>query len=147
MSREQEVAQTIMHQLRTLGGIKMMSWGAHAFRHGSTRGEKYSNPFLLFRVNGLLYKGQVMIVLMGDDTYTIRLVKKDLTLPTGFAVTKEVENVFFDEMVDLIDSMVEYSGNKEEYIAALEDKAKTDPLLGLFMGMSNGSERKSDDNS
>lgn len=105
MEQAQEVAKTIISQL-THGQRRtniVMSWGTHAFRHGITPDTK--NYFLLFRVQGLIYKGLVMVVLWGDDTYTVRLVKKN---PEGwFTTTKEKTGIYCDMLTEVIDAMVE----------------------------------------
>lgn len=106
----QQVARTIMQQMYAGGTAKVMSWGAHAYKHGITPDTK--NCFLLFRVQGLIYKGLVMVVLWGDDTYTVRLVKKN---PEGwFTTTKEKTGIYFDMLTEAIDNMVEFPESMSE---------------------------------
>jgi hypothetical protein len=92
-----EIAKTIQSQLLGLGRIKVMCWGANSWTGGK--------DFLMFKVQGFKFKGIVKITLKGDDTYTIEfmtIMKRE--------VKHTREQVFFDEMVDIIDLYVEYTG-------------------------------------
>lgn len=104
----QKTANTIRHTLNTGGIEKVWSWGAHAWRFGIENG----NPFLLFRVRGLLYKGLVRIFLMGNDTFIVQLVKK---VDNKLVPTKELTDVYNTMLTDLIDGWVEYTGDKNSY--------------------------------
>ena len=89
------IPNTILSQLKALGGIKMMCWGATNFAGcGKER-------FLRFKVSGMKFKGYVKITLNYMDTYDISFIKKN------GEVEKEQENVYFDEMVDVIDNYIE----------------------------------------
>ena len=89
------IPNTILSQLKTLGGIKMMCWGAHNFVGcGKER-------FLRITVSGMKFQGYVKITLNGLDYYDISFIKKN------GEVKKEVENISFDEMVDVIDNYIE----------------------------------------
>jgi hypothetical protein len=92
-----QIAQTILSQLRGLGAIKMMSWGANKFVGGAN--------FLEFKVQGFILKGRVRITLTSMDDYTITFYK-----PRGTEPFKTIEGIFFDEMVDVIDRNVEFTG-------------------------------------
>ena len=109
-----EIANTIRQQLLGLGAIKVMSWGAHAWKGGK--------DFLHFKVQGLKFKGYVKITLdMGRDTYIIEFFKKaDITTKP----VKRVEMVYFDNMVDIIDRFVEYTGDDASYKKALNEDAQ-----------------------
>ena len=96
-----QIAKEILNQLRCLGGIKMMSWGANAFKGGTN--------FLEFKVQGFKLKGRVRITLTSMDDYTITFYK-----PRGVEPLKTIEGIFFDEMVDIIDKEVEYTGTDYE---------------------------------
>ena len=91
-----EIAKEILNQLRVLGGYKVMSWGAHAWTGGK--------DYLAFKVQGRHFKGIVKITLTPMDVYRIEFMQ---ALP-AHKVTKTMENVYFDEMVDMIDQHVEY---------------------------------------
>lgn len=69
-------------------------WGARNF-------SQYKNKALFFRVSGRLHKGIVCITLAWDDTYTITL------LNLKFEVKQTRTDVYFDELVNDIDHMVE----------------------------------------
>lgn len=94
-----EIAETIRRQLLGTGLIKVWSWGANTFR-------AIQNG-LTFKVQGFKFKGNIEIILMPSDTYTIRLLKDK-------EIQQEFENVHFDEMVDLIDVQVELTDNYED---------------------------------
>jgi len=90
-----QIAKTIQSQLMGLGQMKVWSWGANswtAIQNG-----------LAFKVQGFKFKGIVQITLMPSDTYTIQFSKAKMIL-------KEITDVYFDEMVDIIDEYVEYTG-------------------------------------
>jgi len=72
----------------------VMSWGARKFA-------QYKNKALFFRVSGRLHRGIVCITLAWDDTYTITL------LNLKFEVKQTRTDVYFDELVNNIDHMVE----------------------------------------
>ena len=91
-----EIANEIRAQLIALGMIKVMSWGTHAWTGGK--------DYLAFKVNGHHFKGIVKITLTPMDVYRIEFMK---ALP-AHEITKTMENVYFDEMVDMIDQHVEY---------------------------------------
>ena len=110
----QQIAQTIMEQLYAGGRNKVFSWGANSWSCGTMPkverggGESY----LMFKVQGFLFKGMVRVILAWDDTYTVQLLKKE----GGELVVKdERKNVYFDELTDIIDRKVENCGYKEKY--------------------------------
>ena len=110
----QQIAQTIMQQLYAGGKNKVWSWGANGWTCGTMPkverggGESY----LMFKVQGFLFKGMVRVILAWDDTYTVQLLKKE----GGELVVKdERKNVYFDELTDIIDRKVEYCGDEEKY--------------------------------
>ena len=78
------MAKYIISILRSQAGV-VMSWGFHnavALRNG-----------LGFRVQGFLFTGIVKVLYdKGSDTFTVRLEKRD---------------VYFDELVNVIDGLVE----------------------------------------
>jgi hypothetical protein len=90
-----DIAKTIYAQLKQLGGMKFWCWGATNFV-GSEEERSLS-----FKVDGMKFKGYVTIVLNYMDTYDITFTNKK-----GDEV-KEVNNVYFDGMVDVIDNYVE----------------------------------------
>lgn len=98
------------------------SWGV------SHRGYGFYNqmPTLMLKVSGLMHKGWVYISLNeGRDTYEIRLLNDNKNI-----VTRTLEDVYFDQLGTLVDSMVERPAgmsNEEYYQKAMEDsKAKMD---------------------
>lgn len=98
-----EIAKTIKHQLTTLGAIQVMSWGSHVWTGGK--------DFLAFRVQGFKFKGIVKITLTPMDVYEIEFIKGRFINGTP---EHKRENVYFDEMVDIIDEYVEHTGANYE---------------------------------
>ena len=87
------MAEYILAILRCRATI-VMSWGFHnavALRNG-----------LGFRVQGFVFTGIVKVLYDEvNDTFTIRLENRDGSLH------KERQGVYFDELVEVIDEMVE----------------------------------------
>lgn len=90
-----EIANEIRRQLLHFGKIKVWSWGANSWSGGEN--------FLTFKVQGHKFKGRVKITLIGNDLYDIEFIK-GLKEPK---VEKVYNDVFFDDMTDLIDEYVE----------------------------------------
>ena len=88
-----EMANYIISILRSRAGI-VMSWGFHnaaALQNG-----------LAFRVQGFLFTGVVKVLYdEGSDAFNVRCEKKDGSL------VKERQDVYFDELVNVIDRLVE----------------------------------------
>lgn len=93
-----EIQDVILDQLKGLGSIKMMSWGSHSFIGHQ---ENNREGWLKFKVNGHHFQGWVKILLRANDTYTIQFIKDG-------KIEKELDDVYFDQMVDIIDEKVEY---------------------------------------
>lgn len=72
----------------------LMTWGAKKFTY-------FSDTALFFTVSGIHHKGIVLITLAYDDTYTVRLLSSQWNQKAIF------ENVYFDELAELIDNKVE----------------------------------------
>lgn len=94
-----QIAKTIHSQLIGMGAVKVMSWGAHKWQGGK--------DFLAFKVQGFKFKGTVKITLHPCDYYIIEFIK--VGTPTHI-----VDNVYFDEMVGVIDNYVEFTGANYE---------------------------------
>ena len=106
MDNTLSIARTIQSQLIGLGQVKVWSWGANKWK--AIKDEE-GRSGLEFKVSGFQFKGYVRIILDWSDTYTISFINIRKSLKG------KVDGVFFDEMVDLIDSFVEYPGTDEEY--------------------------------
>jgi hypothetical protein len=78
----------------TANKLWVMSWAARKF-------SQYENKALFFTVSGYLHNGIVLITLAWDDTYTVRL------LSTQWNEKAKFENVYCDELAELIDEKVE----------------------------------------
>ena len=86
-----ETVAVLMHPstLMTFG-----SWGVPKFTN-------FDDKALVFKVNGRLHKGYVCVTLNWDDTYIVTL------LSTHGNIVKTLENVYFDDLVERIDEVVE----------------------------------------
>lgn len=88
----------------------LFSWGAfYGFRATIYR----DMAALKFRVNGRLFQGDVIIAYNENDTYEIYLQEK-----SGERLVKD--DVYFDEMGEVIDVAIERGENKAEYDAFCE---------------------------
>ncbi len=91
-----------MQILRTQLGI-VFSWGFH--------NPKAIDNGLKFRVQGYLHTGWIEVVYNeGRDLFEVRTINKD------GSVKQEVEDVYFDCLVNVIDGMVERCSNYHEKV-------------------------------
>ncbi len=99
-----KMAEYILSILRSRAAI-VMSWGFHncvALRNG-----------LAFYVQGFLFTGVVKVLYEeSSDTFNVRLEKKDGTF------CKERQDVYIEELVDVIDVMVERCPDYENRVRA-----------------------------
>jgi hypothetical protein len=95
-----KIAVYIWNILRTKIQV-LWSWGfedVRTIKNGVT-----------FKVNGFLLKGKVEIIYnSASDLFDISLYDNDGNLK------KQIDDVYFDKLVDTIDSNVEYTGNDYE---------------------------------
>ena len=88
----------------------LFSWGAfYGFRAAIYK----DMAALKFKVNGRLFQGDVIIAYNENDTYEIYLKNED-----GTRLVKD--DVYFDEMSEVIDVAIERGENKAEYDAFCE---------------------------
>lgn len=94
-----KVAQYLISLFKTAPFV-VFSWG-------------FSNPIAIkngisFRTNGFKHKGLVEIVYNeGKDLFEVRLIKRG-------NIIKQVEDVYVDMLIDLIDGLVERTENYKE---------------------------------
>ena len=81
----------------TRNRLWVMTWGARNFT-------TFEGKALFFTVSGHHHKGIVLITLAWDDTYTVRLLSSQWNLKAVF------ENVYCDDLAELIDTKVERIG-------------------------------------
>lgn len=100
-----EVAQTIREQLITMNPIPViMSWGISEWVATSYK----DMPALRIKVNGRLHKGYVIVALNGSDYYEVYLHNEKGTVCVH-------EEVYYDELGDIIDKAIESGTDKAEY--------------------------------
>jgi hypothetical protein len=90
-----EIARTILEQIKYGDKWALMAYGATNYE--ALQETKDFQGGVKFKVNGLKHKGTVMVQLKWIDTYTITFVNNN-----GVAV-KEVEDVYCDTLVDVLD--------------------------------------------
>lgn len=104
-----QIAQTIIEQIRTLTpGPVFWSWGPSAFRavkENQIQGinENYLGG-LLFYVRGMKHKGHVFVSLALNDTYTVSIGN---VVRGQMKLKKQVNDVYFDELGEIIDGLIE----------------------------------------
>lgn len=97
---EREMAEYIFSILKSQKPI-IWSWGANSFAS--------ENGNLIFRVNGFKHKGLVRVRYnRGKDLFEVELAIK------GGRVIKLFTDVYFDELVNVIDSAVETDNDQSE---------------------------------
>ena len=109
-----EIGNVIFEQIRsTVPSSYIMSWGAESW----TALDSDEGFGLHFKVNGLLHKGFVEIILdRGSDSYTINLLTR-----TG-DIANRVENVYVFELGDVLDKLIETGDmSKDEYKKQVKD--------------------------
>jgi hypothetical protein len=104
----QEIAKTIIQQIKATDYWALGAWGYHnpvALREGQ---EKYGYILggIQFDVKAkkLPRGGKVIVYLMGNDTYTVRIVRIHGTKVNEI---KLVDNVYCDDLMRIIDQIIE----------------------------------------
>ena len=96
---EERIARTILEQIKANDVWALAAYGAKNFIAHNADNSKLGG--VQFDVNGLNFKGRVIIELMFDDTYTITFGK--LNVKYEWNEIKKVEGVYFDMLVDVLD--------------------------------------------
>lgn len=102
MTETVAIASEIKRQIVGQSPMALMSYAAKDFvALGETKSRRAA---LQFRVSGYKHKGLVLINLAWNDTYTIETVK----IRKGEVnVCESYDNVYFDQMIEVLDHMVE----------------------------------------
>lgn len=100
MRKLQELLQREFNTHETLQLLK--SSGSVFWSWGVSKVINYSDAGLLVRVHGHHHDGWVFITLAWNDTYTVHIVNQRYT------VKESIEGIYFDMLVDMIDSKIEY---------------------------------------
>lgn len=104
-----EIAKTILEQIKATDRAALMAWGARNFvsmSEGTFEGHGQLGG-IMFMVNGLKFRGKVVIRLMASDTYTIetgRIYKGE------WKRSRLVDDIYCDNLVDVIDALIEKKG-------------------------------------
>lgn len=95
-NQSMEIAKTIKEQLFAINRTIVWSWGANSWT--------VVENGLAFKVQGFKFKGVVKITLTPFDTYKVEFIKAK-------KVVEEYPDVYFDELINIIDAYVEYTGD------------------------------------
>lgn len=105
-AKELFVVNTIVSQIMAIDKWALPSYAAQNF--DAMMGDEDYQGGLKFDCNGYNVKGYVTIQLSWNDTYTIHFYDKNNEL------MKERENVYFDELVEVLDYIeVQYTEPKD----------------------------------
>ena len=94
----QQIANTIMKQIKYPTLQIYWSWGAHNFQYAETEN---GNPVLRFKVNGMKFKGYVQVIYNYGDYYEVEFVS------THGNLKHRVDECYFDNIQEIIDNYVE----------------------------------------
>ena len=94
------IGKTIMKQIKYPNFWVFGSWGAHNYQIGASDNGK-NEPVLIFKVNGMKFKGYVRIFYDWMDYYRIEFVS------THNNLKNVIDEVYFDELQEKIDNFVE----------------------------------------
>ena len=95
MSKQEEIAKTIIQQMKFGDKFALMAWGAKYF--SAIKESREFQGGLEMTVNGLKHKGWVRIELRWVDDYTITFINKKRE------TVKVVEGAYCDMLVEVID--------------------------------------------
>lgn len=105
-----EIAQTILNQIKATDPAALMAWGVRncvalpeqkILIQGA---EKVQLGGVQFNVNGLKFRGKVLVRLMGSDTYTVEIGR---IYKGAWKVKEQREDVYCDELMAHIDGLIE----------------------------------------
>ncbi len=102
-----EIAQTILEQIKYLDHMALMAWGSKhliALSSEDRPNGKRQIGGLQMTVNGMKFRGQVLIRLMANDTYTIEC---GTLFKTNWKMKHQLEDVYCEQLVEIIDSLIE----------------------------------------
>ena len=94
---------TMLQQIQYPNLYVFWSWGGHNFAKAETI-EKYPKPTLIFQVSGMKFVGEVRIYYNWADYYEIDFIQDN-------KVVKSYEEVYFDDLQNIIDDYVEKQPN------------------------------------
>lgn len=109
-----EISNTILEQIIGTTDVSVvMSWGIRGYGAGIVKHNDVKMPCLVLDVSGLVHEGRVLVAYNeGVDTYEVLLKDKE-----GNNVGDWHEDVYFDDLGSLLDSLIERPADMsdEEY--------------------------------
>jgi len=107
-SNTQIIAKTIIQQIKATDYWALGAWGAR--NYVALNGGKEKHGYILggiqFDISGkkLQRGGKVLVYLMGNDTYTVRVIRIH---GTNVNEVKLVKEVYCDDLMRIIDQIIE----------------------------------------
>ena len=112
---ETEYRDQMCHYIKQIlqsPGPILWSWGAEKYRHT----EYQEMPALKFKVNGFLHKDDVVVAYNGGaDCFEVYCLDK------SEVVVRRKDDVYLDELIRVIDSMVEKDCSQAQYNAQIKE--------------------------
>jgi hypothetical protein len=108
-----QIAETILEQIKATDRAALMAWGAKNLCALETKqiADQVQLGGLRMSVNGLKFKGTVIVRLMASDTYTIEIGKVNMSKKSinfGEWICKgKMEEIYCEELMNAIDAMIE----------------------------------------
>lgn len=99
-SENMDIVKTILQQIQYPNRTIFFTWGATKFTACQSDNDR-NEPCLAFKVNGMKFKGYVYIFYDWADYYRVEFVSTHRNLK------KVVDEVYFDELQNVIDEYVE----------------------------------------
>ena len=99
-SKNLVIVNTILQQIQYPNRVVFFTWGAKGFTAGQSNDDR-KEPCLMFKVNGMKFKGYVHIFYNWADYYRVEFVSTHKNLK------KVVDVVYFDNLQEVIDDYVE----------------------------------------
>ena len=99
-SKNTQIVHTILQQIQYPNRVVFFTWGATKFTAAQSNDDR-KEPCLMFKVNGMKFKGYVHIFYNWADYYRVEFVSTHKNLK------KVVDVVYFDQLQEVIDDYVE----------------------------------------
>ena len=117
MSNHVEIAKTIQSQIVTVDNMALFAWGAKKF--AALPGTETTLGGLQFVVNGLAFKGIIVISLNGSDLYEIEAktksrINRRTMEQTGLKRKFFAKDIYAEDLVNVLDSIIEIGANQHE---------------------------------
>ena len=118
MSNHVEIAKTIQSQIVPIDNMALFAWGAKKFTALTETNTTLGG--LQFVVNGLAFKGIIVISLNGSDLYEIEAktksrINRRTMEQTGLKRKFFAEDIYAEDLVNVLDSIIEIGAKQEDF--------------------------------